>query len=178
MSRVVSDFLNFARPPVPELEQIDINAAILRCLQYLEHQSRSNHVRHEFDLAHNLPALRLDPSLFQQVLLNIFLNAQEAMPDGGTLQVRTRRMSHREVSVEVEDSGVGIPQEDLQHIFDPFFTSKDAGTGLGLSVVHQIVASHGGRVEVDTHKGVGTTFRLIFPVDGESLRRSKPASLL
>lgn len=177
MSRVVSDFLNFARPPVPELEQIDINSVIRRCFQYLEHQDCSHHIRHEFDLSHNLPALRLDPSLFQQVLLNVFLNAHEAMPGGGTIRVRTRRLSPREVSVEVEDTGVGIPRAELQHIFDPFFTLKDAGTGLGLSVVHQIVSSHGGRIEVDSREGMGTTFRLIFPVDGESLRQSEPSSL-
>jgi len=82
-------------------------------------------------------------------------------------------MSARDVAVEVEDTGVGIPSENLQHIFDPFFTSKDAGTGLGLSLVHQIVSSHGGQIEVDSHEGAGTIFRIILPVNGEKVNQSK-----
>jgi len=173
LSRVVSDFLNFARPPAPELDKVDVNAVIRRSFQYLEHQKNAHSVRQEFDLASNLPPLDLDTNLFQQVLLNIFLNAQEAMPKGGTIRVRTRRMSARDVAVEVEDTGVGIPSENLQHIFDPFFTSKDAGTGLGLSLVHQIVSSHGGQIEVDSHEGAGTIFRIILPVNGEKVNQSK-----
>ncbi|MFH1743256.1 MAG: ATP-binding protein [bacterium] len=177
LSRVVSDFLNFARPPMPEFEPVDVNSVIRRSLQYLEHQDRSQHILQEFDLAHNLPALQLDPNLFQQVLLNILLNAQEAIPEGGTIRVRTRRYSSREVAVEVEDSGVGISQDDLQHVFDPFFTSKDTGTGLGLSVVHQIVSSHSGRIEVDSREGSGTTFRLIFPIHRENSNQPRYSSL-
>lgn len=178
LSRVVSDFLNFARPPIPELEKIDVNTVIRRSFQYLEHQKNESYVRQEFDLAHNLPPLDLDPNLFQQVLLNIFLNAQEAMPKGGTIRVRTRRMSPRNVAVEVEDTGVGIPSESLQNIFDPFFTSKDNGTGLGLSVVHQIISGHGGQIEVDSHEGAGTIFRIVLPVNGEKVGQPKSSSVL
>ncbi|HOE10619.1 MAG TPA: ATP-binding protein [bacterium] len=167
LSRVVSDFLNFARPQTPELEKVDVNTVIQRSVQYLEHQANSLEIRREFELAGNLPSLQLDPNLFQQVLLNILLNAQEAMPQGGTIRIRTRRFSAREIAVEIQDTGVGIPPDNLQHIFDPFFTSKDSGSGLGLSVVHQIVSSHSGRIEVESSVGVGTTFRLIFPIQRE-----------
>ncbi len=176
LSRVVSDFLNFARPQTPELERVDVNAVIQRSLQYLEHQDNFLEIRREFDLAGNLPSLQLDPNLFQQVLLNVLLNAQEAMPQGGTIRIRTRRFSPREIAVEIQDTGVGIPQDNLQHIFDPFFTSKDSGSGLGLSVVHQIVSSHSGRIEVDSSLGAGTTFRLIFPIQREGT--GLPTSLL
>jgi signal transduction histidine kinase len=96
------------------------------------------------------------------VILNLALNAAQAMPDGGDVRLIMREESGG-IAVEVRDQGGGIPEEHLDKIFDPFFTTKDAGTGLGLSVVHQIVTQHGGSVDVTRNPDRGTTFRLFFP---------------
>ena len=100
----------------------------------------------------------------RQVFLNLLLNAQDAMPDGGSVTLRARRFSNTEVVLELADEGQGIHPDAVDKIFDPFYTSKDTGTGLGLSLVQQVISSHGGRVEVESALGRGSVFRLYFPV--------------
>jgi two-component system, cell cycle sensor histidine kinase and response regulator CckA len=106
-----------------------------------------------------------DRGQLQQVLMNLTLNASDAMPNGGTLRIRTRALDGKEVAMSVEDTGHGIPEAIRESIFEPFFTTKGPGrgTGLGLSVVHGIVTSHGGRVEVESEESQGSTFRIILP---------------
>ena len=115
-------------------------------------------------LAPGLPILHGDPAQLQQVLVNLMVNAIHAMPDGGKLQVHTVGEEDM-VCVTVQDAGVGIAPEDLESIFVPFFTTKDVGegTGLGLSVVHGIVSSHGGSVQADSEVGIGTRFEVRLP---------------
>jgi len=122
------------------------------------------------ELAQNLPAVNGSGNRLQQVFLNLFLNARDAMPSGGMLEVRTSS-ENGTVSAEVTDTGVGIPGENLHRIFDPFFTTKATGrgTGLGLSVSYGIVQEHKGRIEVRSTPGKGTSFRLDFPVAGKSV---------
>jgi signal transduction histidine kinase len=112
-----------------------------------------------------LPALTLDGRLVRQAILNIAVNAVQAMPRGGRLTVRARR-DGAALLVEIEDTGAGIPDEVRERIFEPFFTTKASGTGLGLAVVRRIVEGHGGEVRVHSTPGAGTTFALRFPLDG------------
>ena len=101
--------------------------------------------------------------MLRQALLNLALNACQAMPDGGTLSIAAAPTSRGRVEIDVEDTGVGIPPENLSRIFDLYFTTKEKGSGIGLSMVYRIVQLHDGEVEVQSTPGHGTTFRLIFP---------------
>ncbi len=116
----------------------------------------------------------MDPERFRQALLNLFLNAVQAMPDGGELSLTVQRVGGERsllesdaVSFRIADTGCGIDPADMDYIFDPFFTRNPSGVGLGLSIVHSIVEEHGGRITVSSTPGKGTVFRLDFPVDGE-----------
>jgi signal transduction histidine kinase len=111
----------------------------------------------------SLPEINADPGMLGQALLNLALNGCQAMPDGGTLKISCRAAPRRSVQVDVEDTGVGIPPEHLSRIFDLYFTTKEKGSGIGLSMVYRIVQLHDGEVEVQSTPGRGTRFRLIFP---------------
>jgi signal transduction histidine kinase len=115
------------------------------------------------DCPPDLPEINADPGMLQQALLNLALNACQAMPEGGTLRIACRAAAHRRVEVDIADTGVGIPPEDLGRIFDLYFTTKEKGSGIGLSMVFRIVQLHDGDIEVQSTPGSGTTFKLIFP---------------
>ncbi len=176
LSRVVSDFLNFARPPAPELQRREVNEIVHRATMFLEHQDTPAPVEYRFNLDEHLPPVALDSSLFQQVMLNILLNAQESMPEGGTITVQTALTPSGEIAIEIIDEGTGIKADAIDHIFDPFFSSKETGTGLGLSVVHQVVVGHDGRIEVDSTPNEGSTFRVILPAYTEELAARVPVA--
>ena len=111
----------------------------------------------------DLPEINADPAMLRQALLNLALNACQAMPHGGSLRLACRPLSRKRVELVVEDTGVGIPPEHLQKIFDLYFTTKEKGSGIGLSMVYRIVQLHDGEVEVQSTPGRGTRFRLVFP---------------
>jgi signal transduction histidine kinase len=121
----------------------------------------------ELDLARDLPEITADPVQLRQALINLIINALHAMPGGGHLKIKTRA-AKRAVSLFVEDNGAGIREDVVGKIFLPFYTTKDVdqGTGLGLSVVHGIVTSHGGTITVDSEEGRGTAFEIVLPVTG------------
>ncbi len=164
LSRVVTDFLMFARPPVPDMEEISVKELADDVLSYVGNQPDMNKYESIEEIEEDLPLLMIDVELFRQAYLNLWLNACQAMPEGGKVTTRAWRRNRKEVVIEVKDEGMGISPDSIDRIFDPFYTSKDNGTGLGLSLVHQIVASHNGRVEVESVSQEGSTFRLIFPV--------------
>jgi signal transduction histidine kinase len=113
----------------------------------------------------DIPACAANSNAMRQILLNLLTNAVQAMPHGGELRLRTARAGHDRIRIEVEDTGVGIAPENLNKVFDPFYTTKapGQGTGLGLSVVHSVVRRYGGDISVDSVHGVGTTFRIELP---------------
>jgi signal transduction histidine kinase len=111
----------------------------------------------------NLPDINADPGMLTQAVLNLALNACQAMPNGGTLKLSCHSAPRRRVQIEVVDTGVGIPPENLSKVFDLYFTTKETGTGIGLSMVYRIVQLHDGDVEVESTPGRGTRFRLVFP---------------
>jgi signal transduction histidine kinase len=126
-------------------------------------EAERNGVTVKVECPPDVPDINADPGMLQQALLNLTLNACQAMPDGGTLRVTCRRAPRRRVEVDIEDTGVGIPPENLGRIFDLYFTTKNKGSGIGLSMVFRIVQLHDGEVEVQSTPGRGTRFRLTFP---------------
>lgn len=160
LRRIVDEFAEFARMPRPEPRPTDVNAVVQKVLAL--HRAGAGAVRLEAALHSGLPAIPADPDLLARALGNLVANALEAMPDGGTLRVRTAPLDGS-VAIEVEDDGPGITAEQRTRLFVPYFTTKKGGTGLGLAIVQGIVSDHGGRVEVKSAPGAGTTFTLILP---------------
>jgi nitrogen fixation/metabolism regulation signal transduction histidine kinase len=160
LRRIVDEFAEFARMPRPEPRPTDVNAVVEKVLAL--HRAGAGPVRMESALSPGLPAIAADPDLLARALGNLVRNALEAMPQGGTLNVRTASRDGT-VSIEVEDDGPGITEEQRTRLFVPYFTTKRGGTGLGLAIVQGIVSDHGGRVEVRSAPGAGTTFTLILP---------------
>jgi PAS domain S-box-containing protein len=173
-SEIVNNLLNFSRTSGSEIGDVDVNKVIADTLALLEHQFRVAKVDVENALAPKLPAIQGNPGRLQQVFLNLFLNAKDAMPGGGKLRIST--MNGESVSVSVSDTGSGIAPEHIQRIYDPFFTTKTLpregqarGTGLGLSVTYGIIQEHAGKIRVESHPGAGTTFTLDFPLSRKAV---------
>ena len=166
-SEIVNNLLNFSRTTGTEFSDVDVNKVIGDTLTLLDHQFRTSKVRVESDLGEALPAIHGNPGRLQQVFLNLFLNAKDAMVNGGTLRVATT--NGEGVSVVVSDTGSGIAPEHIRKIYDPFFTTKTSregqarGTGLGLSVTYGIIQEHAGKIRVESSERAGTTFYLDFP---------------
>ena len=171
-SEIVNSLLNFSRTSPTDFADIDLNRVIRETASLVEHQFQKGGVTTDLSLADSLPIVRGNSGKLQQVFLNLFINARDAMPEGGLLTVRTRSEAGFAV-IEVTDTGQGIPQEHLARIYDPFFTTKGPkkGTGLGLSISYGIVHEHEGIIEVDSTVGNGTRFRLEFP--GLAVRRAR-----
>jgi len=176
IERLVHEILDYARYMTPKLTQESLNDVVSSCLYFIEVKASSKAITIQKELASDLPYVKLDRQQIKQVLLNLFINAMEAIggDQGGRLSVRTRKLvkpvNEPWVQIEVEDSGPGIDPQDLDHIFDPFYTTKHEsgereGTGLGLTIAHQIVQEHGGYVEVASEVGHGTRFMVNLPVN-------------
>lgn len=164
ISRIIQTLLNMARPGKAQQLSVSLKSVIETTLGFLteECSRRGIEVRSEVDPA---PSVLGDPERLQQLFLNLFMNAVDAMPDGGALRVGLESTEDEKLQITVADDGQGIPERDLPRIFEPFFTSKEAGTGngLGLMVVKGIVKDHGGSIEVTSEQGRGTEFRIFFP---------------
>jgi len=165
LNRVVEDFLRFARPAPVERGRFDVNEALREVLTLTRQPALKNGVRTEL-VPGEVPLLPGDREQLKQAFLNLVLNALQAMPDGGTLAIATERVEGR-LRIRFADSGQGIPRENLERIFNPFFTTRQEGTGLGLAITHRIVQGHGGRMEVESRLGEGTTFTVVLPVESK-----------
>ena len=173
VSRILRQMLGFYRPP--KMEPTDINRLVEEAEGLIEKHLRQNHVRLEKDLEPRLPLVIASGDQIKQVVLNLMFNAQQAMPDGGTIFVSTR-VSHGAdpdflmsdaVHIQIRDTGKGIPEEYVPHIFEPFFSTKDEkGTGLGLWVSQGIVQAHGGSIKLRSREGRGSTFNVALPIRG------------
>jgi two-component system, NtrC family, sensor kinase len=173
-SEIVNNLLNFSRTSGSEVGDVDVNRVIADTLALLEHQFKVAKVEVDNALAPKLKPIQGNPGRLQQVFLNLFLNAKDAMPGGGKLRVVT--LNGDSVSVSVSDTGSGIAAEHIQRIYDPFFTTKTApregqarGTGLGLSVTYGIIQEHAGKIRVESNPGSGTTFTLDFPLSRKTI---------
>jgi two-component system NtrC family sensor kinase len=176
---IIRRLLDFAREKRPEVVRGDLNLVVRETIQFVEHQAGFQNVTFALELDPQLPAIWMDPNQLKQVIMNLVVNARDAMGERGRLVVCSRRLPEPfssgpgrravpAVELTFTDSGCGIPTEDLAKIFDPFFTSKEPGkgVGLGLSVGYSIIKAHGGVIEVASEVEHGTTFRIVLPVEG------------
>jgi PAS domain S-box-containing protein len=163
LNRIVVDFLFAVKPMDTRLEEGDINLVIQELLEFVRPEMDQAGVRIESSLSPKVPLLRIDARFIKQALLNLIKNAVAAMPEGGTLRVETRR-ADGEALVRVSDTGTGIPDEIMDKIFEPYFTTKPFGTGLGLTIVFKIVKEHFGDISVSSRVGEGTTVALSLPI--------------
>lgn len=163
-SEIVNGLLNFSRTNETEFRLLEIHGVILETLSLLEHQLKAARIRLRKELTSTYPQIYGNPGKLQQVFLNLFINAKDAMPEGGELLVKTFAQDSI-FRIEVTDTGAGIPEEFLQKIYDPFFTTKEMGrgTGLGLSVTYGIIQEHSGKIMVESKLGQGTSFILELP---------------
>jgi signal transduction histidine kinase len=163
LDQVLNGFLRFARPEELKLQPTDLAAVLSDVVTTVAPEAQRLKVIVKPECPANVPPVNADPAMLRQALLNLALNACQAMPDGGTLRISCRAASRGRVQMDVEDTGVGIPPENLEKIFDLYFTTKEKGSGIGLSMVYRIVQLHDGDVEVQSTPGSGTRFRLSFP---------------
>jgi signal transduction histidine kinase len=166
LDEVVQGFLKFARPEELVLRAIAPSALITDVLMTLEVEANLTGVKLATDIAPNLPDIEADSGIFRQALLNLAKNAVQAMPHGGTLTMGAASTRDGRVALRVSDTGVGIPPEHLAKIFDLYFTTKDSGTGIGLSLVYRTVQLHSGDIDVESMPGAGTTFIIKMPRAG------------
>jgi len=175
IERLIHEILGYARYMEPKFGEENINDIVASCVLFMQVKAEKEGIHIEQDLGDDLPRMRLDRQQIKQAILNLFLNALDAITGtGGTIRVTTRFLNKPVggpwVNIEIADSGSGISAEDLEHIFDPFFTTKHKsdeheGTGLGLVIVHQIVDQHGGHIQVESQVGRGTMFVISLPVN-------------
>lgn len=170
IDKLVSEFVRVARPPKLTKASTKINELVESVIVLLEQQAATKRINLKSELDPNLPALELDREQIEQVLINLAINAFDAMPSGGTIMFSTSQTGTT-VIVEVEDSGAGIPLESLERIFDPFFTTKEKGTGLGLSIAHKIVSQHEGKL-IAENTVQGAQFSVI--LNKSDMRASRP----
>src|SRR3989338_6811015 len=165
---LVNDLLNFARPSTPNVSAEDINEIVEGIVRILETEAREKEVAMYRHLSPDLPKIFIDKEQIKQVSMNVILNALQSIEGRGVVEVSTRLFSRngseQYIQIEIRDSGAGIPGGDLENIFNPFFTTKKDGSGLGLSISHQIVQEHGGYIVVESQVGKGATFFLNLPV--------------
>ncbi len=184
LDKAVKNLLSFARPPAPNLAELNINELLEKIIAFLSPQFSKNRVRVRRELLPNIPDVSGDPELLQQVFLNIILNGVQAMPEGGEMLIETsvkpdsgaaeqntapetgedlREPDSETVSIAISDTGKGILPENMEKIFNPFFTTRQQGTGLGLSITQKIIEQHGGNITVDSTPGKGTVFTIYLP---------------
>jgi signal transduction histidine kinase len=167
LDEVVQGFLKFTRPEDLRLQAVRVATLFEEILPIVEPEAKQQNVRVVVDCPANVPSVNGDAAMLRQAFLNLAINGCQAMPDGGTLRLACSATARGRVEVRVEDTGVGIPPEHLGRIFDLYFTTKDHGTGIGLSMVYRIVQMHDGEVEVQSTPGRGTTFTIVLPKANE-----------
>jgi len=168
---IIGRFSEFSKMPQPQLHRVQGNEvveAVARLFQAQFQAHGSNAIQCQMQLNQNLEPIAADPELLHRAISNLVLNAMDAMPNGGTLTLRTRQDDGK-VIIEVADTGSGLTPEECERIFTPYYTSKKHGTGLGLAIVQSVVSDHGGRVSVRSEPGMGTTFVIELPSNVRAL---------
>jgi len=163
---IVSGLLSFSRETQLEYKHLNFNDVLDAVLTLTRHKMELQNIRLDTDLSRNIIMVKGDANRLQQTLLNLIFNAIEAMPEGGQLGILTKvNEAEKNFQIQIQDTGQGIPEEDLDHIYDPFFTTKEEGqgTGLGLSIVYGVTKNHGGKISIKSAVGKGTVFTLTFP---------------
>ncbi|TET38779.1 MAG: two-component sensor histidine kinase [Planctomycetota bacterium] len=161
---LLNDFLKYLKGAKPLLEEVDINALLEETIEFICPEAEKQNIEVKSYLAEGTAVVKADANLLRQAILNLTLNACEAMPEGGELVLRTDAYDDA-VKVRVIDNGRGIPEEVMPRIFDPFFSTKPNGTGLGLPTARRVMEALGGRIDVESEPEQGTQVRLTFPVE-------------
>ncbi len=159
---IVQNFLRFSRPPALHLKQLDPNELVRNIYQLVAPEARERSVHLHLQLDQALPAIEADENQLSQCLLNLLINAFQAVDVDGRVTLRSRAEGS-DITIEIDDDGHGIPPDDLEHIFEFYYTTKDEGTGLGLSIAQRIVHQHGGTLSVDSRPGEGTLLAIHLP---------------
>lgn len=163
LNRVITELLEFSRPTDLNKKSHDIGMLLSRSVQLVQQDATNKNVDIKLQLGKDICLVSIDPDRLAQCMLNLYLNALQSMEQGGTLTVKCTSGKDDNINITVSDTGRGISSEQLNKIFDPYFTTKKKGTGLGLAIVHKIVEAHNGHIEVRSTTGQGTTFTLIIP---------------
>jgi signal transduction histidine kinase len=166
LNRLLTNFLNFAKPREPEFAKVHVEQILDSVLALAEHASRRSQIAFRKEIAGNLTDLECDSEQIAQILLNLTINAIQAMPEGGEIVFSAHRQNGSAI-IQVRDQGTGISEDNLEKIFDPFFTTKESGTGLGLPVAHQIAVRQGGVLSAVRNPDRGMTFSLEIPLSTE-----------
>ncbi len=163
LNKIVVDFLFAVRPMDVELQDGDVNQVVRDLLGFVRYELEENGIQVEEELEEELPAVELDEKYLKQALMNIVKNAMSAMPEGGTLRVATVSRGD-EVEIRISDNGVGMSEDVLEKIFEPYFTTRDFGSGIGLTLVYKVVKEHRGDISVSSQEGNGSAFTISLPV--------------
>jgi two-component system, NtrC family, nitrogen regulation sensor histidine kinase NtrY len=177
LKAIISRFSEFSKMPHPELQTVAVNDLLRAVAQLFQAQLQApgrEPITCRLDLDESLAPIAADPELLHRALSNLVLNAMDAMPNGGTLTLRSRR-DDGTVTIEVADTGSGLTREECERIFTPYYTSKQHGTGLGLAIVQSVVSDHGGRISVRSEPGQGTTFVIELPSRRDALPNAPSA---
>jgi signal transduction histidine kinase len=169
LNRIVVDFLFAVRPMDMNLRTGDINAFIRELTQFVWYELEQAHIECVLELDEAIPFISFDERYMKQALLNLIKNAMAAMPTGGALTVKTE-VKDGDLCISIRDTGVGIPEENLSKIFEPYFTTKETGSGLGLTLVFKIIREHRGEILVKSREGEGTCFMLTLPIPQKERR--------
>jgi two-component system sensor histidine kinase HydH len=163
LNRVISELLEFARPPEIKLKTTDVNSLIAHSVRLIEKEASSKEIEVRLDLSQQPLSAEIDSDRFSQCLLNLYLNSLQAMEKGGRLTIKDFLADDSFIIIEIRDTGSGIKAENLNKIFDPYYTTKSKGTGLGLAIVHKIIEAHNGNIKVRSDLGQDTTFTISVP---------------
>jgi two-component system sensor histidine kinase HydH len=178
LEKIVNDILIFAKPAEPEMKPADISAFLESSLSMVEKELYDKKIDVQFHNDQDIPPINIDSSMLKQAFLNIYLNAIDAMEEGGRLRISTKLVTngHKHVSIEIDDSGYGIEEEDMPHLFNPFFTRKRYGTGLGLTQVKKFIDLHHGSIEIFSRKGEGTKVVVNLSLDENEKNSETPVN--
>jgi signal transduction histidine kinase len=169
LNSIITDFINFAKPRSPKLTLCRIEDVIEKNMTFLSMQMKEKEYTIKKDYQNFLPAIQADADMLYQSFLNIFLNAMQSMPNGGKIEVAIRT-NGKMITINFCDEGQGIAEDILEKIWDPFFTTKEMGTGLGLGMVKNIIESHGGNIQINNRTHGGTRVTVILPVESSDHR--------
>jgi len=169
ISKIITDLVTYAHPAKPHMQAANINQIVTQSLAAIDHRTAFEKIKLKNELPKDLPRLNVDAMQIGQVLINLLINAEQAMPDGGTITI-TGKKEGEYVSIRITDTGQGIPPEQQTVIFDPFFTTREAGkgTGLGLAICHSLMEQNNGKINVKSVVGSGTSFNLLLPISKEN----------
>lgn len=162
LDKVIRGFLDLNSPPQTNQSDFSLNQTVQTIVEFLDHELKQKNVVVEVDLVPSLPSIHGNADQIKQALLNLIINAMQALPEGGSIRIKTR-FENDWIIIQIQDSGIGIDSRLFNKIFNPYFTTKAKGSGLGLTIVRRVVKEHGGEIHLESALGQGTSFTLKFP---------------